>query len=165
MKASVKKEGEYIQIFACIKISYLAHYDIGISESERQKRKESNKISTKINFFAWTIEVPAHEKRKINSKCLPQLAGLLFMVLPTSIPSPVRLILNREQNSHIFFFTLEQNFSLRKIFVLPRLTSLCLTPMFYIMAAENEKLKSLVSWLCSCCRKSNSVSPLNSTLP
>ena len=104
MKASVKKEGEYIQIFACIKISYLAHYDIGISESERQKRKESNKISTKINFFAWTIEVPAHEKRKINSKCLPQLAGLLFMVLPTSIPSPVRLILNREQNSHIFFF-------------------------------------------------------------
>jgi len=28
----------------------------GISDSERQRRRESNKISTKINFFAWTIE-------------------------------------------------------------------------------------------------------------
>lgn len=33
--------------------------DPGISESERQRRKESNKISTKINFAAWLIEVPA----------------------------------------------------------------------------------------------------------
>ena len=33
--------------------------DPGISESERQRRKESNRISTKINFAAWLIEVPA----------------------------------------------------------------------------------------------------------
>ena len=32
--------------------------DPGISESERQRRKESNRISTKINFAAWLIEVP-----------------------------------------------------------------------------------------------------------
>ena len=31
----------------------------GISESERQRRRESNRISTKINFAAWLIEVPA----------------------------------------------------------------------------------------------------------
>ena len=29
----------------------------GISELERQKRRQSNSLSTKINFLAWTIEV------------------------------------------------------------------------------------------------------------
>ena len=32
-------------------------YYEGISESERQRRKESNSLSTKINFWAWIIEV------------------------------------------------------------------------------------------------------------
>ena len=30
----------------------------GISEDERRRRKESNILSTKINFFAWLFEVP-----------------------------------------------------------------------------------------------------------
>ena len=49
-------------------------FDPGISDSERQKRKESNGISTKINFFAWTIEVPDQVlKRKLRKK--PSSAG------------------------------------------------------------------------------------------
>ena len=32
-------------------------FDPGISERERQRRKESNRISTKINFAAWLVEV------------------------------------------------------------------------------------------------------------
>ena len=35
-------------------------YYEGISESERQRRKESNSLSTKINFWAWIIEVTKH---------------------------------------------------------------------------------------------------------
>ena len=34
---------------------------LGISDSERQRRRESNKISTKINFFAWMIEVKSNK--------------------------------------------------------------------------------------------------------
>ena len=30
---------------------------LGISETERKRRIESNSISTKINFFAWLLEV------------------------------------------------------------------------------------------------------------
>ena len=56
-------------------------------------------------------------RERLTSKFLPQLAGLLFMVLPTSIPSPVRLILNREQNSHIFlsYFCCEKNISTAQV--------------------------------------------------
>ena len=30
---------------------------IGISETERKRRKESNLFTTKINFIAWLLEV------------------------------------------------------------------------------------------------------------
>ena len=46
-----------------------------------------------------------------------------------------------------------------------RLATLFLTPMFYVMAAEKENLKNLASRLRSCCCKSNSVSPLDPSLP
>ena len=42
----------YIPLFG----SYL-HPCSGISETERQKRRQSNSLSTKINFLAWIIEV------------------------------------------------------------------------------------------------------------
>ena len=29
----------------------------GINEAERKRRKRANVLTTKINFFAWTIEV------------------------------------------------------------------------------------------------------------
>ena len=116
MKASVKKEGEYIQIFACIKISYLAHYDIGISESERQKRKESNKISTKINFFAWTIEVPAHEQKKINLELSFPACRLTVHGSPHLHPLPCST--NSQQGtklSYIFFYFRAKLFSEKNI--------------------------------------------------
>ena len=83
------------------------------------------------------------------------MAGLVFMVI-NSIPSPVRLILNRDK---CFIFDTRIEFQkLNHMFFLHRLVTLCLTPMFYVMAAEKENLKS---WVRSCCCKSNSVSPLN----
>ena len=42
----------------------------GISESERQRRNESNQISTEINFAAWIIEVPPS---LIRQACLSQI--------------------------------------------------------------------------------------------
>ena len=31
--------------------------NLAVSESERKKRRESNRFSTKINFLAWLVEV------------------------------------------------------------------------------------------------------------
>ena len=49
----------------------------------------------------------------------------------------------------------------------PRLMNLCMTPLFYIMAAEKERLVSALASLHSlfCRHTSNSVSPANPTLP
>ena len=63
----------------------------GISDSERQRRKESNKISTKINFFAWTIEANKtiviynlSLKRFFPIVCWPSYHGAgFFIVLAT----------------------------------------------------------------------------------
>ena len=148
-------------------------YDPGISESERQRRKKSNKISTKINFFAWTIEVPASSNLTFDSEfwkqIFPQLAGSLFMVLPTPIPLPARKILNRQtiylQKCHRLVFCFWKIFA-RYSFT-PRLMNLCMTPLFYIMAAEKERLVSALASLHSlfCRHTSNSVSPATPTLP
>ena len=54
----------------------------GISESERQRRKESNGISTKINFAAWLIEVPAALMQILS---LVQVIGTVFLILPVPI--------------------------------------------------------------------------------
>jgi hypothetical protein len=49
----------------------------GISERERAQRKESNSASTTIHFTAWLIEV-----RWISRETLPQVVGLVLLVLP-----------------------------------------------------------------------------------
>ena len=46
----------------------------GISKSERQRRKESNSISTVINFAAWLVEV------KNGQICCPQGRGTVMVV-------------------------------------------------------------------------------------
>ena len=87
------------------------------------------------------------------------------MVLPTPIPLPARKILNRQtiylQKRHRWFSAFE-----RYSFT-PRLMNLCMTPLFYIMAAEKERLVSALASLHSlfCRHTSNSVSPANPTLP
>jgi len=87
---------------------------IGISESERQRRNESNRISTEINFAAWLIEV----------------FGTIFFILPVSITVRYQVF---------------------------RVAAMGCPPLFYIMAAEKEKIKPLFKALFS--RSQASVSP------
>ena len=47
-------------------------YYEGISESERQRRKESNSLSTKINFWAWIIEVITYYPKRVEEKIVLQ---------------------------------------------------------------------------------------------
>ena len=42
-----------------------SHQQIGISETERKRRKESNYFTTQITFIAWLLEV-IHKTNHIN---------------------------------------------------------------------------------------------------
>ena len=48
---------------------------IGISETERKRRKESNLFTTKINFIAWLLEVSQLKEKhpKIHPKIHPEI--------------------------------------------------------------------------------------------
>ena len=50
---------------------------LGISETERQKRKKSNSLSTKINFSAWIIEVENYYVCRLTGKLVSLIPILL----------------------------------------------------------------------------------------
>ena len=65
----------------------------GISKSERQRRKESNSISTKINFAAWFVEV------KNGHICCRQGKGAVMVVIVVRLVRVVRVTLTGWQGS------------------------------------------------------------------
>ena len=94
----------------------------GISESERERRKQSNLLTTKINFMAWVIEVlNMKDKLVIPQIFLLQLVGVVtptVSVLNPILPLPVRNPLLRAVTNIV-------------------------APLFYVCAAEKDKLKKL----------------------
>ena len=93
---------------------------------ERQKRRENNKLSTKINFLAWIIEVGRTELNTIYF----QVFGYLFLLLPLSV--------------------------LTKSLVY-RLFTVIVSPLFYTVAAEKEKVQNLMKWFS---KPINTVAPM-----
>ena len=94
----------------------------GISESERERRKQSNLLTTKINFLAWVIEVlNMKDKLVLPEIFLLQLVGVVtptVSVLNPILPLPVRNTLLRAVTNIV-------------------------APLFYVCAAEKDKLKKL----------------------
>ena len=67
------------------------------------------------------------------------------------VPPRSQLLLDRFLTGTSFNFNLILLSNFLHLSFLLRLATLCLTPVFYIMAAEKENLKSGLSWLRSCC--------------
>ena len=85
----------------------------GISESERERRKKSNVLTTKINFLAWLIEVISTSFKNLKTVFL-QCVGVTTVLLDL----PFQTTLFRAL-THI------------------------VAPLFYICAAEKDKLKKV----------------------
>ena len=115
-------------------------------------------------------------------RCL-LLLNIWFWILKTNLPSAGRFTVcgsthsypltcseNSQQanNLHICKSVTDWFSAFERYSFTPRLMNLCMTPLFYIMAAEKERLASALASLHSrFCRRhtSNSVSPANPTLP
>ena len=123
----------------------------GVSDTERQRREESNHFGAKITFIAWLSEV--FFKSVLEMKTNQKISGGGCSYTPSSLPpsSP-----NQVVETH---YTPDASLILSSTrYMLWKIQSGIAPPFFYVVVAEQEKLKTLRSFLCR--ETQNAVEPI-----